>query len=163
MLMPAYAKEQLHLNKVGLGYCYTSIGVGAITGLVLVTALNEKQIRALFIRLAMTTLGVAMFGIALTRSAPIAFILFGVTGMCTVMQFNITNTLFQLLSPDKLRGRVLSMHIWALSGLGPFGTLLFGWIAQVASIPRALSIGGGCVLAFAAWSWIARGNLAGIP
>jgi hypothetical protein len=53
----------------------------------------------------------------------------GFVGGCTIVQFNSTNALFQILSPDRLRGRVLSMHIWALNGLSPFGVLLAGWLA----------------------------------
>jgi hypothetical protein len=60
-----------------------------------------------------------------------AYCVLSITGMCSIIQFNTTNALFQLISTEQMRGRVLAMHIWSLNGLSPFGILLFGWIAAV--------------------------------
>jgi hypothetical protein len=79
-----------------------------------------------------------------------------------VAQFNVTNTLFQTLSPDRLRGRVLAMHVWALSGLGPFGVYFLSWLAQRTDLPIALMTGGGCVLAGATFGWLYRRGLSDI-
>src|SRR5947207_8036222 len=92
------------------------------------------------------------------QSYPIFLIL----GLCAITQFNATNTLFQLLSPPRLRGRVLAMHIWALSGLGPFGVLAFGYVAGYTGIRLALQIGGVCVLIGALWGWAYQKGLRGI-
>jgi hypothetical protein len=34
------------------------------------------------------------------------------------------------------------MHIWALSGIGPFGVLFFGDLAERVGLARAIRIGG---------------------
>jgi hypothetical protein len=83
--------------------------------------------------------------------------------MCAIMQFNSTNALFQMIAPDRLRGRVIAMHIWALSGLGPFGTLFFGWLASRTSLPLVLHIGGVLVLAFAIWGWTQKKAFVDLP
>ncbi|MCX7798721.1 MAG: MFS transporter [Fimbriimonadales bacterium] len=129
-LMPAIASKMLGLDKQGLGLAMSAVGVGAIAGLLALTSIANRPWRALTIRIAMTSVGLSLLLLSYARTGWQAFPLLMLAGLGTVSQFNTTNALCQLLSPDELRGRVLSLHIWALSGLGPVGLLLFGWIAR---------------------------------
>jgi hypothetical protein len=104
----------------------------------------------------MTLLGAGLFSLGLADAPALAYPLLATIGFCAVAQFNSTNTLFQLLAPDRLRGRVLSMHIWALSGLNPLGTVFFGWYAERTSIPTTLFVCGFAVLLCAGWGWLKR-------
>lgn len=158
-LMPAIAKVQLGLGKEGLGVAMTFIGIGAMAALITLMFISHLPIKTFLVRLSMTLMGISLVLLAFAKTLWIAYILLAIAGMSGVVQFNTTNTLFQLLSPQELRGRVLAMHIWALSGLGPFGTLFFGWLAQAASIPIALWSGGSCVVIGATLGWIHRGRL----
>jgi predicted MFS family arabinose efflux permease len=152
-LMPAITRGMLGLGAKGLGNAFTSVGIGAILGLMVVTRLADLPIKAVLVRGAMTLMGASMLALSWTRSPGVAFLLFAFMGFAAVTQFNVTNTLFQMLSPDRLRGRVLSMHIWALAGVGPFGTLFFGWLSSVTSVPLALRTGGCLILAAAVCAW----------
>ncbi len=159
-LMPAIAKDMLGLDKAGLGWSMSMIGLGSISGLAALLYLNGKVRRPVLAGFAMFIMGGSLIAMALTRSAAVAFPLFFLTGMAGVMQFNVTNTLFQMLSPDRLRGRVISMHIWALSGMGPITLPIFGWLALRFGLSTALAVGGTAVLLGAVGGWVARGNLA---
>lgn len=170
-LIPAIAKDMLKLDKQGLGWAMATIGLGAISGLSLMTVLSDRKVRSLMVRISMVLIGVGLICLAVSRTPYLAFPLLAIIGGSVIIQFNTTNTLFQLLSPDHLRGRVLSMHIWAISGLGPFGILFFGWLAgatkgsttlTISGIPLALSAGGCCVLLGAAWGWKNRARLQGV-
>ncbi len=68
-LMPAIAREMLGLDKQGLGYAYTAIGVGALTGLLINASLADKAVKAVTIRIAMVILGVGLL-ILSTLQAP---------------------------------------------------------------------------------------------
>jgi len=198
-LMPAISKKMMGMDAMGLGMAMTSIGVGAIVALLSLAMLKDKPIKAMLIKIALTTVGACLVLLGFTNSSVVGFPLLMLIGLGSVTQFNTTNTLFQLLSPEHLRGRVLSMHVWALSGLSPIGLLLFGFIAkqipphvqlngvsaQVAfltipgfggfadmlagtavnqtGLPLSLKIGGFAVLAGAAWSWLDRKGLDGVP
>jgi MFS family permease len=189
-LMPAITGRMLGLNdhgqnaaKLGLGIATTFVGAGAIAALFLNTALNHLPLRGLLIRLSMTVLGLALVGLSFVREPIFAFPLFFLTGLCTVMQFNTSNTVFQILATERNRGRVLSMHIWALNGLSPFGLLFFGWLASASRgwhhshIPKfgpfematntggpalALLVGGVLVLFGAVGAWLSRSGLHGL-
>jgi len=172
-LLPTIAERQLGLGKVGLGNCYTSIGIGAMTSLVLLTTYAERPWRSLVVKGSMTLIGVGLIVLGLTRQPLLAYPIFFLLGMCTLMQFNTTNTLFQIIAPEKLRGRVIAMHIWALNGLGPIGLLLFGWLANqqsladrvskgLPSVSLSLVVQGACVLAASIWAIAYRDGLKGI-
>ncbi|MFX9058224.1 MFS transporter, partial [Acinetobacter baumannii] len=75
--------------------------------------------------MAMTMVTVALVGLAFARSVWIAFPLLAIIGAGTIMQFNTTNAVFQMTAPARLKGRVLTMHFWALSGLAPLGLFVF--------------------------------------
>jgi MFS family permease len=59
------------------------------------------------------------------------------------MSGTTTNTTLQTLTPEEMRGRVLSIWIMVAFGLAPFGNLLIGWVAQTFGAQLTLAIGGG--------------------
>ena len=124
--------------------------------------LPHLPIKPLLTRLAMTTIGLSLIALSFVKVVWLAFVLLAVVGGAGVVQFNTTNTLFQMLSPPELRGRVIAMHVWALSGLSPFGALLFGYLATVIGLPSTLLIGGCLVSLGAAGAWVFRRGLAGV-
>lgn len=170
--MPSFTTEIMHLDERGLGLAYTLVGLGAILGLLLMVTWADRPIKARMVRYGMYLMGIGIFLLGFVRSPFLVYPLLPVIGASVMVQFNTTNTIFQLLSPDRLRGRVLAMHQWAVGGLGPFGTLLFGWFAQttkrpqnftvlqmhihmpIGGLPLTLNIGGACILLGALWgSW----------
>lgn len=188
-LMPAFARQLVEL-QYGAGFAalsseqvreassklvggaMTSVGVGAILGLLITTAVAHLPGKARLIQIAMSSLAVGLLIIPFARTPWVAFPLFAVLGGSSIIQFNTTNSLFQLLSPERLRGRVISMHVWAISGIGPFGMLLFGWIARETKgdprssfqgVPLIMLLGGICVAVGLLWSYRNRRHLEGVP
>ena len=136
--MPAIVTDMLHGDKAVLGAAYSAVGVGALVGLFLLQSIAHLPHKALVVRSAMACFSLGLMALAISTNAVITFGALAVTGASAIMQFNTTNTLFQMLSPGNLRGRVLSMHFWALAGLAPIGTWLFGWAAKAMSLPVAM-------------------------
>lgn len=186
-ILPAITGESLGLDrigpqaaKVGLGIATTSIGLGSIVGLFLMTSLTQTPHRHLVIKWSITIMGFAIIALSFVRSAPASYPLFAILGFSVMLQFNTTNALFQILAPEKRKGRVLAMHIWTLNGLSPFGVLFFGWIAKIShswgvtNVPNwgpfrvptniegpsiALLIGGIIVLFCALAAWLSKNGL----
>jgi MFS family permease len=183
-LLPAYVVQLLGAppdkSAQLLGYAFTAVGVGALIGLLLVIHYAHTEKKGLVIRLAMCTSALGLLALSVTRIHWIAFIILAFLGAASVSQFNTTNALFQLLSPDRLRGRVLAMHIWALNGLSPFGVLFFGWLATASresggislfgrtlalpltGVPLVLRLGGLLMLIGAIGALLARRGLSGL-
>jgi MFS family permease len=156
-LIPAIALDTLRMNKAEMAWCYTAMGVGSVFALLTIT-LGAKK-RSLLLKSDMTVMALALFGLAYVQDKLLAYALFAVLGFCAVAHFNTTNTLFQTLSPERLRGRVLSMHVWALAGLNPIGTIAFGYLADATTLQVALIAGGWITLAVAIYAWVKPGGL----
>lgn len=178
-LVPAYVDQALHLGtatnaaKMAIGHAYSAIGIGAMIGLLTNIALSDSQHKAGIVRAAMSITAVGLIAMAFIHNENLAYLAMFFVGGATVMQFNSTNSLFQTLAPERLRGRVLAMHSWALNGVSPFGGLAFGWLATTtrlaahdaspvlptSGIRLSLLIGGIFVLAGAVAAFLARRGL----
>jgi MFS family permease len=158
-LIPAYAQRVMKLQEAQYSAIHTSVGIGAILGLATTIWLSGKPYKGRIVLTAMTIAGLALFCLSLVRYLPLCYLCFGFIGFAMIMQLNTTNTLFQLLSPDRLRGRVLAMHFWALSGISPIGIFIFGKIGENVSIPAAFMSGGIAVMIGAGWGWMGRSKL----
>lgn len=161
-LIPAFAEEVLKLGK-DLGQIYVAIGVGSISGLLTIIYISQKPWKSVIVRLAMTSIGVALVALSFAKTREVAYPLFAVLGFSTVVQFNTTNTLFQLIAPPNLRGRALAMHIWALSGSAPIALPLFGWLAHQFSVGMAVLVGGTAVVLGATFGWLSKTDLGHDP
>ena len=81
---------------------------------------------------ALCTLGVMMIGFALAPSLSVACVMIFLAGASLMSVFSMVASLVQLITPDDMRGRVMSIYNLAFRGGGPFGGLLVGSIL----IPR---------------------------
>ena len=160
--IPAIADKLFHLPKTGLWVSYLSVGIGSVSALVTVTTLAEKPVKATLLRLAISIIALSLLSLSFTQNVVLGYVVFACLGFASVMVFNTCNTLFQLLSPERLRGRVLSMHVWAVSGLGPFGVWGLGFFAEKYGLRTAFQLAGGILVLAAAFAWAYRKGLAGV-
>lgn len=158
-LLPAIARDQLGLDKGGLGFAHSSIGIGAILALITLSALADRPVKALVTRLAMGGVALGVLLLSQTTNPFYAFPLLGFIGFCAISQFNSTNVLFQLLSPEPLRGRLIAMHFWAISGVSPIGVLVFSWMADRTSNQVSLLVGGSLLAITTLWAWTQKGRV----
>ena len=124
VLVPVLASETLDAGPGTFGLLSAAFGAGALVGALLSASLGRASWKAL-----MT--GVGGFSVALLALAPLhtviacAALLF-VIGVCFTLWTSNSQSLLQLSAPDHLRGRVLSLYLFAFAGLAPLGGLLAG-------------------------------------
>ena len=91
-------------------------------------------------------------------SVPVSLVLMALAGWGLITMAATTNMLIQLIAPDNLRGRALSVYTTVFAGTTPFGALFAGGLAASAGVAVALAVGG--LLAVAATLggviWVAR-------
>ena len=54
--------------------------------------------------------------------------------------FSLTTSLVQLIAPDDMRGRVMSIYMVAFRGGMPLGSLASGYFAERSSAPAVLAV-----------------------
>jgi MFS family permease len=120
-------------------------GAGALVGALLTAALGRASWKVL-------VAGTGGFSLSLLALAPVtavwvAAVMLFVTGACFSLWTSNANTILQLGAPDHLRGRVVSIYLWAFAGLAPVGGLLAGWLTEVGGTQLSFTVAGGTGLA----------------
>jgi hypothetical protein len=138
------------------GILSAAFGAGALGGALLSAALGRASWKAL-------VAGTGGFSVAMLVIAPLesvwpAAVLLFVTGGCFSLWTSNANSILQLGSPDRLRGRVVSIYLWAFVGLAPIGSLFAGWLCEVGGTPLSFAVAGttGLVMTFVAAQQLRR-------
>jgi MFS family permease len=63
-------------------------------------------------------------------------------GFAMMTQMGASNTLIQTMTPDHLRGRVMSVYSMMFMGMAPAGALLAGFLADRFGEPATVATGG---------------------
>jgi MFS family permease len=148
VLMPAFARDVLHLGERGYGLLLGASGVGALIG-----ALVTATFGSAFAPRKLAFGGVWLFSAMLlffsfNRNLPIAMLCLAGSGFGMMLFFSTSNTTVQTIVPDEMRGRV--MGIWSLifGGMIPFGSLEAGVLAHYLGTSATLAVGAGiCAVA----------------
>jgi MFS family permease len=141
VLMPAFARDVLHLGAHGYGILLAGSGVGALAA-----ALTVASAGHILPTRIMALGGVGIFSVALAlfafnKNLYVATVLLAIVGFGIVLYFSTSNTVLQSIVPDNMRGRV--MGIWALifGGMIPLGSLQAGLMADFLGAPATIAIG----------------------
>ena len=65
-------------------------------------------------------------------------------------------------APDRLRGRLIGLYLFAFVGVAPIGGLFAGWLADVGGTPLAFSVAGVTSLTTVTLAHVLRGQTPGI-
>jgi MFS-type transporter involved in bile tolerance (Atg22 family) len=87
-------------------------------------------------------LGAVIAAFALSRIPTLSYALLFLAGMGQIIVFSLANSLVQLMVPNEMRGRVMSIYMVAFRGGMPLGSLTAGWLANIFSAPAVLAVDG---------------------
>ena len=144
--LPAYTERQLGLGPEGLGTLLTAVGIGGIIGALITGSkyTNNREYRAMGAFTIVTGVGLLILGVIPTLvAALLGLVLVGVgsIGFWTAAQSTI-----QLIVPDRLVGRVMSVYVALAAGAMPLGSLALGSIAEQGDTRIIMVIGGASAL-----------------
>jgi MFS family permease len=159
VLMPFFADDIFHRGSQGLGFLMGAMGTGAVIGTLFLA--GEARVAALprVIFLSATTTGAAFVLFAWSQWFPLSLAIMPVIGYSVMRQMAAANTTIQTLIPDEYRGRIMALYAMTVVGLGPFGSLAAGALADRYGARLAVMLGGVLSLAAAAaFRWSMRRN-----
>jgi MFS family permease len=159
VLMPAFARDLLHLGASGLGYLMAGAGLGAVISALTLAGQRSAEGRGGFIFTSAAVFSLALILLARAHSFWWAFALLAVLGATMVGALALTNTTLQLISPPELRGRIMSFYALAVMGLAPLGSLWVGSVAEKLGTRFSLAFGGAICLCYFTILLLARPRL----
>ncbi len=152
--LPVFAREVFHRDIGGYIGLMAFSGLGAVVGALIVAWLGRFRHMGLVLLVVQLTFGFLITGFAASRVYWLSSVLLFFGGMALLMVFSMTTSLVQLIVPDHLRGRVVSIYMVAFRGGMPLGSLASGFFATLASVPVVLAINGALVSLVAVYYFV---------
>ena len=150
VLVPLLASQTLDVGAGTFGVLASAFGLGALAGALGMATLRSASPRV-FVGGGLG-FGVAMLALVPVDSVAPALVLLFAMGLSFALFTASANALVQLSAPDHLRGRVMSIYLFAFAGLAPLGGLIAGWLAEVGGTPLAFGVAGASGLVAIAWA-----------
>lgn len=130
-LLPAWAVQVLHGDARTNGFLQTAAGAGALLGALFIASFSHQFPRGKLLALGTLIFPVVVTLFAFSKFLPASLFLLFLSGLATIMIYNLCNALVQIHTPENMRGRVMSIYSFVFFGFMPFAAL---WIGQAASL-----------------------------
>ncbi|GAB4535489.1 MAG: MFS transporter [Anaerolineales bacterium] len=153
-LLPIFARDVLHVGEIGYGWLSAAQSVGAALAGVVLSQIDRLRRQGALLLLSVMAFGAATMIFGFSHAYWLSFLALMGIGAADEVSTVIRNTIRQLQTPDKLRGRMVSINQIFFVGGPQLGELEAGTAAQLLGPVAAVVSGGlGCILAV---GWIAR-------
>ncbi len=167
VLVPLLARDVLHEGAHGFGLLMAALGIGAVVGALALAMLGRSRPPLPLLIIAAAMASALTLGLAVIRHFPSAVVLLALTGLSQIVFMASCNTTLQMVVPDRLRGRIMSLYAFVFVGVTPIGSFFVGALAEWFGTPMAYAAGGGLgllsVLALTLLWWRGWGRAASRP
>jgi MFS family permease len=126
VLLPVLAAHTLRSGPEVFGILSACFGVGALAGALTSASLSRASLKLLLA--AGFGFGASLLLLAPQRTVLAACAVLVLTGFTFSLYGSQSNSSLQMVVPDRLRGRVLSLYGYVFFGTAPLGGLFTGWL-----------------------------------
>jgi MFS family permease len=152
--LPVFAKGVFH-QDVGL---YSRLmafsAAGSVIGALVIAWMGKYKGMGLTSLTMQALSGILIIGFALSRILWVSEVLLFVFGLAMMVVFSTVTSLVQLIAPNELRGRVMSIYMVAFRGGMPLGSLISGYVASKVGAPAVLTVNGTLLTLVAAYFFL---------
>ena len=142
-LLPIFAQDVLRVGATGYGWLYAAPAIGALlTSAVMVRAIDRIERRGVVLLWAIGAYGVATIAFGFSEHVALTFVCLAVTGAADTISTVLRNVIRQLMTPDRLRGRMTSINMVFFMGGPQLGELEAGLVANWVGAPASVIAGG---------------------
>jgi MFS family permease len=154
-MMPVFQKDVLKLGPEALGFMLAAPGVGAVLSALFLASISRYRRKGLLLLISLTLLGCFLIAFSQATSLPMSLLMLVGVGGSHIFYAAMTNTILQIVVPDELRGRVMSIYMLD-HGLSPLGALVAGTSTHFFGAPITMAVMGTgiVVLAGAVGLWM---------
>ncbi len=148
-LLPAFARESLHTDAVGLGLLQAAPGVGTLLAPWYVSV-AQRQGEGKLLQRSMLALGACVVLFSVSPGFGWALFFLVAAGLFQSAALSSANALVQTTVDPGMRGRAMGLYSVTAFGMFTLGSFPFGVLAEWTGTALALAVGGGLTV-LAAW------------
>ena len=150
-MLPIVAGDVLGLGAVGYGFLATAQPVGGLLGGLFLSLRGELKRQGIIFLTSVAVYGLATAAFGISTSFVFSYIVFALTGAGDIVSSVIRGTIRQLMTPNKLRGRMVSVNMMFFMTGPQLGEARAGLVAAVVGAPLAIFSGGLAAALLALW------------
>jgi MFS family permease len=118
-LLPAWATDVLHGDVRTNGWMVSARGFGSLVSALMLAYLGGRRMRGKLWMIGVILMPVMLFVFAFVRWLPLSLLMLVAVGWSFMMVMNNSNAMMQTNTPDRLRGRVMSVYTLIFFGSMP--------------------------------------------
>ena len=141
-LMPEFLKQAFDLGEKQRGLFMAIFGVGLLIGGIFTTVLRSHNRRGLFLIASTMFIGATLAMVSASASYYPSLIFLFISGCLGGVSNGLVSAIMQEETPDRVRGRVMSMYTFIVIGMPALGGLIFSILAQSTSLASSIVVAG---------------------
>ena len=126
-------------------------GAGSVVGALVVAWLGKFPRMGLTALIVQGVYGLLILAFSASHVLWLSEVLLFFTGAALMIVFSTVTSLIQLIAPNEMRGRVMSIYMVAFRGGMPLGSLVSGYFATLIGAPMVIAINGVLLVVVAAY------------
>jgi MFS family permease len=147
-LLPIFAADILRVGEQGYGLLAAAPAAGAVVAGLLMARTPRWQKPGVWVVASVAVYGATTLLFGLSRVFWFSLMMLALSGAADTVSTVIRQTIRQLITPDRLRGRMTSVNMIFFMGGPQLGEFEAGLVARAVGAPLSVVIGGiGCLVA----------------
>ncbi len=147
--LPVFVDEVFQLGPTGYGFLASFFGAGGVVGALVVAWLGNRERKGRRTLVMLLALGVATAAFGLVANVWVGGALLFAVGVSVLFVFASITSLVQLLAPEDMRGRIMSVNNTAFRGSMALGPPVAGYLGRSFGVPPVIAVNGALLVAVA--------------
>ena len=156
--LPLFTQQVFHEGPRTYSHLLAFSGAGSVVGSLVVAWLGKFKRMGLTALLVQAVYGLFILAFAMSHVLWVSELLLFLTGAALMMVFSTVTSLIQLIAPNEMRGRVMSIYMVAFRGGMPLGSLVSGYLATSLGAPTVIAINGVLLVVVAGYFLLVRSH-----
>lgn len=141
-LLPIFSSEVFHRGPEALGILRAAPSIGALLSATIMTRWPVRAHAGLILLSVVAGFGLCMIGFGLSTNFELTIALLAVSGVFDGISVYLRSTIYQLATPDNMKGRVAAVNSIFIGSSNEIGEFESGIAAKVMGTVRSVIFGG---------------------
>lgn len=162
VFLPVVVKDVFRAGHTVFTIMLCVSGAGAVAGALTVAAFGHIHNKGQVALMSIVALGALIGGFGMSNSLYLSYVLLFLAGAALIAVFAMISSLVQLITPDEVRGRVMSVYNVAFRGGMPFGGLVSGALIPYLSVSVVMGLNGILLIAVGLYYLVVQRKVAAL-
>jgi MFS family permease len=140
--LPLFTQSIFNEGAETYGHLLAFSGAGSVVGALIVAWLGKFHRMGLTALVVQVAYGLLILGFSASNVLWLSEVLLFLIGVALMVVFSTVTSLIQLLAPNEMRGRVMSIYMLAFRGGMPLGSLASGYLATLVGAQLVIAVNG---------------------